>query len=144
MSLEGAAGIDHTRQARATKTLMDSYLRELTARGDFGRFFAEDATFEFMGTDQSAEGRSAVEQTIRYFHEQAFDATVETKTLFATEANAALEADFVGTHVGDFAGAPATNRPVRVPYSVIYDVAHDHITALRVYMPMDALMAQIT
>ena len=32
---------------------------------------------------------------------------------------------FHGTHTGDFAGVSATGNPVRVPYSVFYDVDAD-------------------
>ena len=37
----------------------------------------------------------------------------------------------------------ATGKEVRVPYSVFYDVDADKITALRIYMAMDQLLAQI-
>jgi thioredoxin-related protein len=37
----------------------------------------------------------------------------------------------------------ATGNQVRVPYSVFYDVDGDKIKALRIYMPMDQLLAQI-
>ena len=36
------------------------------------------------------------------------------------DGEAILEAEFIGTHVGEFEGVPATLRPVRVPYSVAY------------------------
>jgi len=78
------------------------------------------ATFE--GTDQRADGREAAGQLIRYVHEGAFDARPEVKTLITGNGRAAIEADFVGTHTGEFAGIPATGRAVRVPYSVVYDL----------------------
>jgi len=73
------------------------------------------ATFE--GTDQRADGRGAAGQLIRYVHEGAFDARPEVKTLITGDGRAAIAADFVGTHTGEFAGIPATGRAVRVPYS---------------------------
>jgi predicted ester cyclase len=54
-----------------------------------------------------------------------------------------LEAVFIATHTGEFAGIAPTQRPVRVPYTVAYDLAGDEITALRVYLPMDALVRQL-
>jgi predicted ester cyclase len=57
---------------------------------------------------------------------------------------AAIEADFAGTHTGEFAGIQPTGRPVRVPYSVIYDLRDDQISALRIYLPMSQLIEQIT
>ena len=55
-----------------------------------------------------------------------------------------LEVVFVGTHTGEFGGVAATGRPVEVPYAVVYDLRGDKIAALRIYMPVDALMRQIT
>ena len=127
-----------------TDTLMESYLRDLIARGDFARWLAEEATLTIVGTDQTAAGRGAIEQMIRYLHEQAFDGTVETKTVVADGSHAALEADFVGRHIDDFAGVPATNRSFRVPYSAVYDVADGEIAAIRIYMCLPALIAQIS
>jgi predicted ester cyclase len=46
--------------------------------------------------------------------------------------------------VGEFAGVAATGNAIRVPYSVFYDVSDGRIAALRVYMPMDQLIAQIS
>ena len=59
------------------------------------------------------------------------------------EHGAAAEAVFVGTHIGDFSGVSATGNRVRVPCSVFYDVDGDKIKSLRIYGPMDQLIAQI-
>ena len=40
-------------------------------------------------------------------------------------------------------GIPPTGRSVRVPYSAFYDVADDRITALRLYMSLIDLTAQL-
>ena len=82
-------------------------------------------------------------KTIRFLHETAFDAEPEIANLVVDDHGAAAEAVFVGTHTGDFSGVSATGNPVRVPYSVFYDVDADKIKALRIYMPMDQLLAQI-
>lgn len=66
------------------------------------------------------------------------------KNLLTDEGKAAIEADFVGTHTGEFAGIPATGRLVRVPYAVIYDLHGDQISALRIYFPMSQLIDQLT
>ena len=49
----------------------------------------------------------------------------------------------VGTHIGVFEGIPASQRHVRVPYAVAYDVEDAGIRALRLYFPMDQLLRQI-
>jgi hypothetical protein len=52
-----------------------------------------------------AVGREAAGQLIRYVHEGAFDARPELKSLLVDEGKAAIEADFVVTHAGEFASA---------------------------------------
>lgn len=129
--------------AERTAEAMRSYLDALIARGRYAEHFAEDVVLTMMGGDQEAHGPAAVQQLIDYLHQQAFDATLEVRGLFVAEGKAALEADFVGTHVGEFAGVSASGAHVRVPYSVIYDLTEDKITALRIYMPVSAIMAQL-
>lgn len=128
----------------AASETIHRYIDALIERGDYGRFFAPDVRCSIEGTDQAAAGPAAVEQMIRFMHEQAFDARPELKTLMIDGNNAAIEADFVGVHTGEFAGVPATGRRVRVPYAVVYDLEDETIKALRIYMPIQALVAQLT
>jgi predicted ester cyclase len=123
---------------------MQDYLDALVKREDFPRYFTEDVVATFEGTDQRAEGRDAAAQLIRYVHETAFDARAEVKNLLADDGKAAIEADFVGTHTGEFAGIQPTGRVVRVPYSVVYDLRGDQISGLRIYFQMSALAEQLT
>jgi steroid delta-isomerase-like uncharacterized protein len=129
--------------ADQVRQTMDAYVEALLARGDYGRFFAEDVAFAIVGTDQQLTGAQGAEQAIRFMHEVAFDARPEVVRVVVGERGAAAEVVFVGTHVGEFAGVAATGNAVRVPYSVFYDVDGGHITGLRIYMPMDQLIAQI-
>jgi predicted ester cyclase len=129
--------------ATQIRETLQQYVEVLLARGDYGRFFDDDVEFALMGTDQQSRGAQVAEQTIRFLHETAFDAEPEFASLVVDEHGAAVEAIFVGTHIGDFSGVSATGNRVRVPYSVFYDVDGDKIKALRIYMPMDQLLAQI-
>src|SRR5215203_1747029 len=130
--------------AEQVRETLQQYLEVLLARGEYGRFFADDVEFALMGTDQQTRGAQAAEQTIRFLHETAFDAEPEFTSLVVDDHGAAAEAFFVGTHTGDFSGVSATGNAVRVPYSVFYDVDGDKIKALRIYLPMDQLLAQIS
>ena len=127
----------------STRAALTAYLDSLVQRGPYAQYFADDVTFKLMGTNQEVKGRDAVEQFIRYLHEQAFDARPELKNTIIGDGNAAAEIDFVGTHTGEFIGVPASGKEVKVPYSVMYDIQGDKITALRAYMPMDVLLHQI-
>jgi predicted ester cyclase len=129
--------------AEQVRETVQQYLKTLLARGDYGRFFDDDIQFTLMGTDQQTRGAQAAEQTIRFLHETAFDAEPKLTRLVVDDQGAAAEALFVGTHTGDFAGVSATGNSVRVPYSVFYDVDAGKIKALRIYMPMQQLLAQI-
>ena len=115
----------------------------MTWRGDYGRFMTDGVRLTIEGTDQQATGREAVVQTIRFLHEQAFDARPELKNLLAEAGKAAVEADFVGRHIGDFAGVPPTGNDVRVPYSVVYDLEGGRIKALRIHMSMERILSQL-
>ena len=126
------------------RQVMQDYLDTLVKRGDFPAYFTGDVVATFEGTSQRADGREAAGQLIRYVHEGAFDARMELKNLLTGDGKAAIEADFVGTHTGEFAGIPATGRTVRVPYSVIYDLSGGKISALRIYFPMSQLTEQLT
>jgi predicted ester cyclase len=129
--------------ADQVRKTMDGYMEALLARGDYGRFFADDIAFSILGTDQQVTGARDVEQAIRFMHEVAFDAHPQLVGVVVGDRGAAAEVVFVGTHVGEFAGLPATGNAVRVPYSVFYDIAGGAITGLRIYMPMDLLIGQI-
>jgi predicted ester cyclase len=127
-----------------TRKIMQQYLDALSARAAYGQYFADDIVVTVEGSDQRAEGREAGEQLIRFMHEVAFDAHAEVKTLLVDEDKAAIEADFVGTHAGEFAGVAPTGRAVRVPYSVMYELRGDQISNLRIYLPLSVLIEQIT
>jgi predicted ester cyclase len=127
----------------AARSTMTAYADALLARGDYGQFLAPGASLQLMGTDQQAYGRDDVVGMIRYLHEQAFDAQPQIKSLLVDGERAALEADFVGRHIAEFAGKPATGKEIRVPYSVVYDLEGEQITALRIYMSIDAILRQL-
>jgi len=128
------------------RQVMQEYLDALVKRADFPSYFTEDVVATFEGTDQRADGREAAGELIRYVHQGAFDARPELKSLLVDEGEgkAAIEADFVGTHTAEFAGIQPTGRAVRVPYSVVYDLRGDQISALRIYFPMSQLIEQLT
>ena len=126
------------------RQVMQGYLEALAERGDFPAYFADDVIASFEGTDQTAVGRDRAGRLIRYVHENAFDARAELKNLLVDEGKAAIEADFVGTHTGEFAGIQPTGRSGRVPYSVVYDLRGNKISGLRIYFPMSFLIEQLT
>lgn len=125
------------------RKIMTAYLDALTERGPLAHYFADDAVFKVMGGDQQVQGAEAIESFIVWLHQHAFDARPDFKALIVANDQATLEADFVGQHIGEFFGVPASKHNVRVPYAVVYDLRDEKITELRFYMPMNVLMDQI-
>ena len=129
--------------ANDTERTIREYLNALEARGDFASFFADDVLWTTMETGDENRGREAVTGFIVALHTEWFDASPEFGSVTVTDGVAGLEAVFVGTHIGDFAGVPATRAEVRFPYSVFYDIADGQITALRAYFPLGRMVQQL-
>jgi steroid delta-isomerase-like uncharacterized protein len=127
----------------ATSETMRSYLDALIARGDFADYFTDEVTWTTVGSGQELQGREPVRDFLTWMHTQAFDAHPEIKSLIVGDGQAALEADLVGTHTGEFLGMPPTGKSVHVPYCVIYDLREDKIAALRAYIPMELFARQL-
>ena len=127
-----------------TQQTMEAYLEDLVGGGPYKRHFTEDVVVALVGYDQGAEGPDDAEAWIDFLHREAFEARPELKNMFCADGKATAEVDFVARHVGEFGGMAATGREVRVPYSVVYDVEGEKIKALRIYMPMDVLMEQLS
>jgi predicted ester cyclase len=130
--------------AAETEALLREYLDVLLAGGDFGQYFADDIVVTLEDTGQVVNGKDPAVQAITDLHRVAFTATPEFGSLVAGPGAAALEAVFVGTHTGEFAGMAATNRPVRVPYVVFYEIADGKIEALRLYGLAAGLLLQVS
>ena len=76
---------------------------------------AEDVVFTIMATGAEHHGREGVLAMLKYFYHVAFDATASTRVMLFGETNAMVEGDFVGKHIGEFAGIVPTGRTVRRP-----------------------------
>ena len=104
---------------------------------------ADDVVFTSMASGDEHRGVEAVSQMLNYVYHVAFDAKAETRNMIFGEDHAVYEADFVGTHIGEFAGVAATNKQVRVPLCVVYDLEGDLIKRGRVYMEVPVMMKQL-
>jgi steroid delta-isomerase-like uncharacterized protein len=104
---------------------------------------AEDVVFTHMATGDEHRSPAGVRRMLDYMYRQAFDATAEIRSRICGEIQAVLEAEFVGKHIGEFAGIPASGRSVRVPLCVVYDLEAGKIKRARVYLEMPVLMRQL-
>ena len=132
-----------TETERTTERTMRAYLETLLDRGDFAAHFAVDVVWTTMETGEEVRGRDAVRDLIVWFHVQAFDATPELRHLVCGDGVAAIEAEFIGRHIGEFAGIEATGVTVRLPYTVFYELDGDRISALRAYISLSGIAAQL-
>jgi predicted ester cyclase len=96
-----------------------------------------------MATGEEHRGPEGVSQMLNYFYHDAFDAHKEYRNQIFDDGIAFVEGDFVGKHIGEFAGIPPTNKHVRVPLGVVYEVENDEIKRGRVYFEMPALFQQL-
>jgi steroid delta-isomerase-like uncharacterized protein len=104
---------------------------------------ADDVVFTIMATGQEHHGRDGVLGMLNYFYHIAFEATAPIRVTLFGENNAMVEGSFIGKHIGEFAGIPATGKDVNVPLCVVYDLANDQIKQGRVYFEMPALLQQL-
>lgn len=78
----------------------------------------DDVVFTSMNTAEEDRGPEGVSQSLNYIYHVAFDARFELTNLIIEGGIGAAEADFVGEHIGEFAGIPPTHKQVRVPLCV--------------------------
>ena len=124
----------------STRETMQRYLN--SEHGDTS-MLAKEVVFTIMASGQEHHGPDAVLGMLNYFYHIAFDATATTRVTLFGDNNAMLEGEFVGKHIGEFAGIPATGKDVRVPLCVVYDLDNDQIKRGRVYFEMPALFQQL-
>ena len=107
-------------------------------------YVAENAVFKNMNTGEEIIGRKAIAGMLNYMYHVAFDAKAIVNNTVITKNNALLEANFVGKHIGEFAGIAATGKQVKVPLCVTYDLNEDGLIQNgRIYMLTDVMMQQL-
>jgi steroid delta-isomerase-like uncharacterized protein len=104
---------------------------------------ADDVVFTTMNTAEEDRGPEGVSQSLNYIYHVAFDARFELRNLIVDGGIGVAEADFVGEHIGEFAGVPPTHKQVRVPLCVVYEVEDEKIKRARIYFEMPAMFEQL-
>jgi predicted ester cyclase len=132
-----------TMSAESVRETMTAYLDALADDGDFAAHLAPDVAFVMMETGEVTRGRDAVRDMIVGLHAQTFGGRFVCTKLICDEGGAAIEAQLVGSHVGEFAGIAPTGAPVTLTYSVVYELSDGAITELRGYLPLTATVLQL-
>lgn len=108
------------------------------------KYLTEDTVFINMNNNELTIGREAVGKMLHFIYHVAFDAHAEITNTIVTDNKAVLEANFVGKHIGEFAGIPSTGKNVKVPLCVSYDLEENGlIKVARVYMLESVMMQQL-
>jgi steroid delta-isomerase-like uncharacterized protein len=134
--------VGRTMSAERTREVIAKWADSANAHSE-ASVLAEDVVFVTMATGKEARGPEEVLESLNYFYHVAFDSHAEPKTMVIDEGTAAVEGDFVGGHIGEFAGVPPTHKRVRVPLCVVYEVENDKIQRARIYFEMPALFQQL-
>lgn len=109
------------------------------------KYLVEDTVFINMNSSELTIGREAVGKMLHFIYHVAFDAHAEITNTIISGKKAVLEANFIGKHIGEFAGIPATGKNVKVPLCVTYDLEENGlIKVARVYMLESVMMQQLT
>ena len=103
----------------------------------------DDVVFTVMASGQEAHGPDGVLGLLNYFYHVAFDAAAENTIEIVENGKAVWDGYFVGKHIGEFAGIPATGKQVRVPLCVVYELRNEQIKRARVYFEMPVLLQQL-
>lgn len=137
------AGTDDPTAAARARATVNAHIEALCGAGDCGAELTEDVALTIMETGEVTRGRVAVAALLAHLHRSAFAAPPAVAMMVAGTERAMIEAEFAGHHVGAFAGIAATGRTVRLPYAVAYDLGGDGISAMRLYLPLDALVRRL-
>lgn len=121
-----------------TRQVMEAY----AASHDVEKI-APEAVFNDIASGQKFVGREAIAGMLHYVYNVGLDAVAENTRIVIGDGVAALEAEIVGTHIGEFAGVPATGLPVRIPLTVFYDVSDGYVQEGRVYLMASAFLQQV-
>lgn len=124
----------------STRETITRYLK--SEHGDVS-MLAEDVVFTVLANGQESVGRESVVGMLHYLYNIAFKATFNSHVMLFGENNAMVEGEFIGKHIGEFAGIPATGKDVRVPLCIVYDLTDDQIKRGRVYFEMPVLFQQL-
>lgn len=102
-----------------------------------------ECTFEDMALDETFRGRAGAGRYYRLWWD-AFDLTVEGQRRFwADDGTMISEARYVGRHVGNFYGVPATDRAIELALAVIIGFRDGLMAGERFYYDVRTLMAQL-
>ena len=127
----------------SVETTKQAIQKYLDSKHTDSTVLAEDVIFNNMATGEKYTGPDEVLNMLNYMYHVSFDAHASIKNLICEDSKVVLEAEFIGKHIGVFTGIEPTNKDVRVPFCVVYDMVKDKIKTARIYFEVPALLEQL-
>ena len=100
---------------------------------------AENAVFTLMATGQEFHGREEIGRLLHNFYHVQFEADAEIKNIIFSGNNVVLEGDIIGKQLLEYAGIPPSDKQIRAPICIVYDLENDIIARARIYFESEAL-----
>lgn len=116
--------------------------------GLVGKLHSESVIGTSPDSPTPREGRKAIQGEFAGFATAFPDSRLTTKRAFGQADSVCGVFTFEGTHKGPLAGPggqmiPATNRPLRMEYAVVYRLKDGEITERHEYFDLLGMMAQL-
>ena len=113
----------------STQSVMDRYFAAMGAAEDFSPSFDDDVTWLMVDNGQEVRGPGPVRDYILELHDKI--SSMDSRPLVVTAGQAFLEAQSINDDNDAGSG---------LNFCLVYDVSDDHITAMRCYGNVAALM----
>ena len=136
------ANTDAAPSLEITKSVFMAYVKSHDVR-----YVTDDVVFYNAALQEPfAIGREALGEALYWFCHVAFDAIAIPRNIVIGEGKAVYEGTIVGTHIGEFAGIPATGNYAEFPIIISYQLERTppyHIRQATIYIILNILMQQI-
>jgi steroid delta-isomerase-like uncharacterized protein len=99
--------------------------------------------YQVMATGARHEGRAAVAAFYTSLFASMPNVNFELVEVFIADSGVVEESVMVGTQTGDLFGLPATERPVRLPLTIVFPMRGGRILGERLYFDIDSLRRQL-
>jgi ketosteroid isomerase-like protein len=124
-------------------SLATRHVETLGSNVDCRQLLRDDAVLMFMDSRETFYGPEEICAVFDNLHAHLFSASSRVRAFHHTNQQIAIEVEFRGTHVREFAGLKPTGKTVTTGYALAYEIADGGIAAIRAYWNLDALVRQL-
>jgi len=103
----------------------------------------DDPTYIFMASGQTWQGRDGVAAFYNGLFEAMPDATFDLRAVYVSDVGVVEESVLRGTLTGALFGVPATQKPLRLPLTIVFPMHGDKFWGERMYFDLDTARKQL-